>query len=106
MTELQRHLPREEMIASGWMDADGKLNERFKTPAQGAATSVWAATSPLLAGKGGVYCEDCDIAEPTEPGTPEARIRGVDAHAVDRADAERLWQLSAGLTGVNAFAAP
>ncbi|WP_346959579.1 SDR family NAD(P)-dependent oxidoreductase [uncultured Arthrobacter sp.] len=106
ITELQRHLPREEMIASGWMDADGKLNERFKTPAQGAATSVWAATSPLLAGKGGVYCEDCDIAEPTEPGTPEARIRGVDAHAVDRADAARLWQLSAELTGVNAFAAP
>ncbi|NUU30995.1 SDR family NAD(P)-dependent oxidoreductase [Arthrobacter sp. C9C5] len=105
MTELQRHLPREEMIASGWMDAEGNLNERFKTPAQGAATSVWAATSPLLAGKGGVYCEDCDIAEPTVPGTPEARVRGVDAHAVDRADAERLWQLSAELTGVNAFAA-
>ncbi|MET3810325.1 SDR family NAD(P)-dependent oxidoreductase [Arthrobacter sp. UYEF3] len=104
MTELQRHLPREEMIASGWMDADGKLNERFKTPAQGAATSVWAATSPLLAGKGGVYCEDCDIAEPTEHGNPEARIRGVDDHAVDRADAERLWRLSAELTGINAFA--
>ncbi|MCX6500266.1 MAG: SDR family NAD(P)-dependent oxidoreductase [Arthrobacter sp.] len=104
MTELQRHLPREEMIASGWMDADGKLDERFKTPAQGAATSVWAATSPLLAGKGGVYCEDCDIAEPTEQGSPEARVRGVDSHAVDRADAERLWQLSAELTGINAFA--
>lgn len=104
MTELQRHLPREEMIASGWMDADGNLNERFKTPAQGAATSVWAATSPQLAGMGGVYCEDCDIAEPTEPGTPEARTRGVDAHAVDRADAGRLWQLSAELTGINAFA--
>ena len=105
MTELQRHLPREEMIASGWMDADGNINERFKTPAQGAATSVWAATSPLLAGKGGVYCEDCDIAEPTVPGTPEARIRGVDAHAVDRTDAARLWELSAELTGINAFEA-
>ncbi len=104
MTELQRHLPREEMIASGWMDADGKPDERFKTPAQGAATSVWAATSPLLAGKGGVYCEDCDIAEPTQQGSPEARVRGVDGHAVDRADAERLWQLSADLTGINAFA--
>lgn len=104
MTELQRHLPREEMIASGWMDAEGNLNEHFKTPAQGAATSVWAATSPQLDGKGGVYCEDCDVADPTETGTPLARIRGVDAHAVDRADAGRLWQLSAGLTGVDAFA--
>ena len=104
MTELQRHLPKEEMIAAGWMDADGNVNERFKSPAQGAATSVWAATSPLLDGKGGVYCEDCDIAEPTLVGSPEARVRGVDARAVDPTDAERLWALSARLTGVNAFA--
>ncbi len=103
MTELQRHLPREEMIAAGWMDEDGKVDARFKTPAQGAATSVWAATSPALEGMGGVYCEDCDIAEPTLEGSPEARIRGVNAHAVDRADAARLWTLSAELTGVNAF---
>lgn len=103
MTELQRHLPREEMIAAGWMDAHGKLDPRFKTPAQGAATSVWAATAPALEGMGGVYCEDCDIAEATVPGSPEARIRGVDAHAVDREAAARLWQMSAELTGINAF---
>lgn len=103
MTELQRHLPREEMIAAGWMDEAGNVNARFKTPAQGAATSVWAATSPTLTGMGGVYCEDCDIAEPTVVGSPEARIRGVDAHAVDRADAARLWTLSAELTEINAF---
>ncbi len=104
MTELQRHLPREEMVASGWMDEAGNVNERFKTSEQGAATSVWAATSPRLAGMGGVYCEDCDIAEPTVPGSPEARVRGVDAHAIDREAAERLWQKSAELTGINAFA--
>ncbi|MCB5294799.1 SDR family NAD(P)-dependent oxidoreductase [Arthrobacter sp. SO3] len=103
MTELQRHLPREEMIAAGWMDETGKVDARFKTPAQGAATSVWAATSAALDGMGGVYCEDCDIADPTEVGSPEARIRGVDAHAVDPADAARLWALSAELTGINAF---
>lgn len=103
MTELQRHLPREEMVAAGWMDSEGNVREGFKTPAQGAATSVWAASSPGLAGKGGVYCEDCDIAEPTEPGTPTARYRGVDAHAVDPADAARLWTISAEMTGVNAF---
>jgi NAD(P)-dependent dehydrogenase (short-subunit alcohol dehydrogenase family) len=103
MTELQRHLPREEMIAAGWMDEHGKLDPRFKTPAQGAATSVWAATAPALEGMGGVYCEDCDIAEATVPGSPEARIRGVDAHAVDREAAERLWQVSAEMTGINAF---
>ena len=103
MTELQRHLPREEMIAAGWMDEHGKLDPRFKTPAQGAATSVWAATAPALEGMGGVYCEDCDIAEATVPGSPEARIRGVDAHAVDREAAARLWQVSAEMTGINAF---
>jgi NAD(P)-dependent dehydrogenase (short-subunit alcohol dehydrogenase family) len=103
MTELQRHLPKEEMIAAGWMDDAGNVDARFKTPAQGAATSVWAATSAALEGMGGVYCEDCDIAEPTVAGSPEARIRGVDAHAVDRADAARLWTLSAELTGINAF---
>jgi NAD(P)-dependent dehydrogenase (short-subunit alcohol dehydrogenase family) len=103
MTELQRHLPREEMVAAGWMDENGVVNERFKTPEQGAATSVWAATSPLLDGLGGVYCEDCDIANVTVPGSEYERIRGVNAYAVDRDSAARLWELSARLTGVNAF---
>ena len=103
MTELQRHLPREEMVAAGWMTEDGVVSERFKTPEQGAATSVWAATSPQLAGKGGVYCEDCDIAEITVPDSPDARLRGVNAYAVDRDSAARLWALSAALTGLNAF---
>jgi len=103
MTELQRHLPREEMVAAGWMTADGILNERFKTPEQGAATSTWAATSPMLAQMGGVYCEDCDIAERTVPDSPEARTSGVNAHAIDPEAAALLWAYSAELTGVDAF---
>ncbi len=101
MTPLQRHLPRAEMVAAGWMDEEGNVDPRFKTPEQGAATSVWAATSAQLDGAGGVYCEDCDIAAPTEIGSPSARVRGVDAHAVDRADAARLWTLSEELTGTH-----
>jgi NAD(P)-dependent dehydrogenase (short-subunit alcohol dehydrogenase family) len=104
MTPLQRHLPREEMIAAGWMDADGNVDERFKTTEQGASTSTWAATNPMLDGMGGVYCEDCDIAEPTVVGAPDARIRGVDAHAIDPDAAARLWTVSAQLTEVDAFA--
>jgi NAD(P)-dependent dehydrogenase (short-subunit alcohol dehydrogenase family) len=104
-TPLQRHLAREEMIASGWMDEEGNLDERFKTPEQGASTSTWAATSPTLDGMGGVYCENCNIAEPTVPGSPTARIEGVDAHAIDPDVAARLWTVSAALTEVNAFAA-
>src|SRR3954454_24475005 len=105
-TPLQRHLTKEEMIGFGWIDEDGNVLEtRFKTPEQGASTSVWAATSPRLAGMGGVYCEDADIARPTDPDAEDARFRGVDAHAIDREDAARLWTVSAQLTGVDAFAA-
>jgi NAD(P)-dependent dehydrogenase (short-subunit alcohol dehydrogenase family) len=105
MTPLQRYLPREEMIASGWMDEEGNLSSRFKTPQQGAATSVWAATNPRLDGMGGVYCEDVNIAARTEELSPEeAELSGVDAHAIDPDAAARLWAVSAELTGVDAFA--
>ena len=101
-TPLQRYLTREEMVAAGWIDEDGNVTfSSFKTPEQGAATSVWAATSPQLDGMGGVYCEDCDIAEPATD--PESR-RGVRAYATDPDQAARLWSLSARLTGIDAFA--
>jgi NAD(P)-dependent dehydrogenase (short-subunit alcohol dehydrogenase family) len=103
-THLQRHTPRAEQIAAGWIDESGTVAERFKTPAQGASTSTWAATSPMLDGMGGVYCEDCDIASPAVPGSPDAQTRGVDAHAIDPETATQLWAVSAELTGVNAFA--
>ncbi len=97
-TPLQRHLPEEEMVALGWLDESGEPSELakagFKTPAQGCSTTLWAATSPNLAGKAGVYCEDCDVAAPTDPGSPMARYRGVDPHACDDESAERLWELS------------
>ena len=101
MTPLQRYLPKEEMIAAGWMDADGNVNERFKTVEQGAATETWAATSPQLNGKGGLYCEDCDVAQLTQPGT--SRTSGVDPHAVDADAAKKLWQVSVEHTGLDAF---
>ena len=64
LTPLQRHLQHEEMVAFGWIDEEGnELNPNFKTPEQGAATQVWAGTSPQLDGLGGVFCEDCEIAE-------------------------------------------
>jgi NAD(P)-dependent dehydrogenase (short-subunit alcohol dehydrogenase family) len=101
LTPLQRHLTREEMVGYGWIDEQGNPLGEFKTPEQGAATATWAATSPRLEGMGGVYCEDCDIAEPAASADSS---RGVQPHAVDRDDAARLWTVSAELTGVNAFA--
>jgi NAD(P)-dependent dehydrogenase (short-subunit alcohol dehydrogenase family) len=104
LTPLQRHLPQAEMVAAGWIDEDGNpVNRAFKTPEQGAATQVWAATSPRLAGMGGVYCEDCDIAEPVSG--DESAPGGVHGYATDPEQAARLWALSAELTGVDAFAA-
>ncbi len=103
-TPLQRHLPKEEMIAAGWLDANGNpADPTFKTPQQGAATQVWAATSPQLDGMGGLYCEDCDIAR-LDTGT-EPSFVGVRSYAVDPQQAIRLWQLSAKLTGIDALAA-
>jgi NAD(P)-dependent dehydrogenase (short-subunit alcohol dehydrogenase family) len=100
LTPLQRHLSKDEMIAAGWIDANGDLADpTFKTPQQGAATQVWAATSPQLEGLGGLYCEDCDIA-PLAEGDASTGVR---AHAVDPEQAARLWKLSAELTGVDAF---
>jgi NAD(P)-dependent dehydrogenase (short-subunit alcohol dehydrogenase family) len=97
-TPLQRHLSKEEMIALGWLGEDGEpsalAKAGFKTPEQGCATTLWAATAAALDGKPGVYCEDCDVAAPTEAGSPLARYRGVDAHACDDEAAERLWAIS------------
>jgi len=63
---------------------------RWKTPEQGAATSVLVATSPLLDGIGGRYFEDCNEAGPNQPGSR----RGVAAYALAPDAAARLWQVS------------
>lgn len=97
-TPLQRHLPKAEMVMLGWINEDGSPSELaktgFKSPEQGCATTLWAATSPLLNHTPGVYCEDCNIAAPTDPESPMARYMGVNAHACDDEAAERLWDLS------------
>ncbi|GLZ77632.1 oxidoreductase [Actinorhabdospora filicis] len=88
MTNLQRHMTREELDERGWVDESGRAVPDFKTPEQGAATQTWAATSPRLDGLGGLYLEDCDVSE-----------NGHD-YALDPEQARRLWTLSAELTGV------
>ena len=63
----------------------------WKSIPQGAATTVYAATASDLDGHGGVYLEDCHIADVTED--PLSRS-GVRAYALDRASADALWVLS------------
>jgi len=103
-TPLQRHLTHQEMRDLGWYDDQGNLAPLFKTPEQGAAGEAWAATSPQLDGMGGVYIERCDIAQIADPDTDKGKQEGVNPYAVDREQAERLWRVSAQLTGVDAFA--
>lgn len=99
LTPLQRHLRQEEMVERGWIDEHGDLADpSFKSPEQGAATQVWAATSPLLDGMGGLYCEDCDVAEVA---AEEGEWVGVRPYAIDAGEAARLWELSENLTGVS-----
>ena len=100
MGPLARHLTPEEIRSFGALNDDGTplidpASDK-KNVAQGAATTVFCAVSAELEGKGGVYCEDSDIA------TLEADARkGVRPYAVDELSAERLWEESVRLTGVD-----
>ncbi|MBI5941761.1 MAG: SDR family NAD(P)-dependent oxidoreductase [Caulobacterales bacterium] len=97
MTPLQRHMQHEEMVAMGWIDPEtGKIRDGFKTPEQGASTSVWAAVGPELEGIGGLYLENCNQAEPW---TKEAPFVGVLPHALNPESADRLWALSVETVG-------
>lgn len=99
ITGLQREMTLQEQIERGWVDGHGNVvGAGFKTPSQGAATGLWAATSPLLDHRGGLYLEDCDVARLRAPGTP-MDDGGVRAHAVDPDEAARLWDLSLAATG-------
>ncbi|WP_223145268.1 oxidoreductase [Microbacterium sp. ANT_H45B] len=104
MTELQRHVPREELLSRGWIDEDGTPNPRFKTPAQGASTGLWAATAAELVSRSGAYCEDCAIKGIVPADHTDMTTGGVKEWAIDTDAAERLWTLSVAATGIDAFA--
>jgi NAD(P)-dependent dehydrogenase (short-subunit alcohol dehydrogenase family) len=100
-TDLQRSISLDELQALGFRDADGQIPvERralYKTVEQGAATTVWCATSPALDGMGGVYCENSDIAQAVS--SDDKGLSGVLPWAIDSEAAERLWALSERMTG-------
>lgn len=66
-TSLGRHMSRADFTRLRDMAAarGGALD--LVTPEQGAATQVWAAVSPDLAGRGGLYLEDCGISDAVAP---------------------------------------
>jgi NAD(P)-dependent dehydrogenase (short-subunit alcohol dehydrogenase family) len=88
-TNLQRYVTEDELNRLRAQISSSE-EARWKTPEQGAATSVLVATSPLLDGIGGRYFEDCNEAGLNQPGSR----RGVAAYALDPEAAARLWQVS------------
>jgi NAD(P)-dependent dehydrogenase (short-subunit alcohol dehydrogenase family) len=66
----------------------------FKTLAQGAATSVYVATSPLLDGVVGRYFENCQETDPDDPTAAGTDAAGVARYALDPDSADQLWTVS------------
>lgn len=107
-TNLGSSMPADQVQAmqraTGLIDESGRPvidpGSGKKTPQQGAATIVFAATSPLLAGIGGVYLKDNDIsplddaADPNAQGADLIRSQNVVPHSIDPHAARRLWEMS------------
>jgi NAD(P)-dependent dehydrogenase (short-subunit alcohol dehydrogenase family) len=92
VTELGRHLDRSDIEIL--QSRAGEQQQQFKSIPAGAATSVWAATSPDLDGRGGLYLEDCQVGQPEQGGSS-----GYAEYALDTQAAEALWLLSEQLVG-------
>jgi NAD(P)-dependent dehydrogenase (short-subunit alcohol dehydrogenase family) len=98
ITDLARHLTHEDLEELANRSPSG-APMHFKSVEAGAATSVWAATSPDLAEVGGVYLEDCHVStDVTEPGSAS----GHTAWALDPSSAKRLWEWSEQEVGAGA----
>ncbi|OCB55591.1 short-chain dehydrogenase [Mycobacterium vulneris] len=82
-TNLARHMSREDVVAVSGQARSHAI--AVLTPEQGAATQVWAATSPDLDGRGGLYLADCAVRSDAEP------------YATDPGRAEKLWEVSESL---------
>lgn len=111
-TELNRHVPREQLRSFGVFDENDKpivdSEKGLKSPSQGASTTIWCATSPKLNNVGGVYCEDSEIAVLDNPQANDSekgkddtiKMRGIAPFALDEAAAKKLWIMTEGLIGV------
>jgi NAD(P)-dependent dehydrogenase (short-subunit alcohol dehydrogenase family) len=92
LTGLQRYHGEEMKRRIGFILPDGSPNPILKTPAQAAATTVWAATAAELAGRGGLVLEDCAEALPAGPDTHA--WCGFDQRVADPETGRLLWEHS------------
>lgn len=105
LTELTRH-----MEPAAFQAAFAAMNEQHlalgnapfvpKSPAQGAATTLWAGIVADAALIGGRYCEDCQVgAVLPDEAVVSAFGAGVRPYAIDPARADALWAKAAALVG-------
>jgi NAD(P)-dependent dehydrogenase (short-subunit alcohol dehydrogenase family) len=95
-TNLGRHLSDDDIAElMKRMQENAGTSVAFKTVEAGAATTCYAATAPELEGRGGVYLEDCHVADVDD----EDPVAGVRSYAVDPDNAEKLWALSERMVG-------
>ena len=95
-TELMRYLSKDDYVAmQARTDIELPKSRTYKSVAQGAATTLWAATAPELAGAF-AYLEDCSIAPPAQV---RDTLNGVMPWAIDHATAEALWTKAEQLAG-------
>jgi hypothetical protein len=98
-TELKRHIVSDEAVMAKVAEFARALNLQdieAKSVAAGASTTVFAATSPTLDGTGGLYLEDCHVADIDDA---PAQGWGVRGYALDEERAAALWALSEKLVG-------
>ncbi len=100
-TELGRYMTPEVM--QGLIDSINAASQTSGTPAfewktipQGAATSVWSGVVAPADQVGGLYCEDCHVAELAEGGDVRGGVRG---YALDPDRAKALWAKSEEMVG-------
>jgi len=89
-TNLGRHVTFADAVQLGWVNEDGTLPQgKMRTPAEGAASAVWAAIAPELEGRGGLYIEDCAVAPLWQPTVPKGWA--VTRESLNPANARALW---------------
>ena len=82
--------------------ANPEVQRYMKSPAQGAATTVWGATAKELKGEGGLYLEDCDVATSEKEGVAAMMggLLGYNEWAYNEEGEKTLWNDSLGMVGL------
>ncbi|UKZ61216.1 uncharacterized protein TrAtP1_002484 [Trichoderma atroviride] len=90
-TDLLRHV--DDDVKNGWQQ-NKYLDTYWKSPEQGAATSVWAALAKELEGKGGLYLDDCQIAGAHDASKTGPQGPGYKPWAYNPEGETKLWKMS------------